>query len=150
MIFEKLLPLLIYSWFQATTIEVESPEESISQFTQESNYVNNNEVHHITPDFSFQKMALPLPSELTKENHFDIFVTGVHTTAEVTATILTKDEDEFCEMFKNMNMRYNAGAGDNLNLKVDRPTINGTYAAKLYDVLSQKMFEKLSSKVNFF
>ena len=73
-------------------------------------------------------MALPLSSELTKENHFDIWVTSVHTTAEVTAKVLAKDEDEFCEMFQRMNIRYSAG--DNLTLKVNRPQIHGTYAAK--------------------
>ena len=120
--------------------------KNTSQFTQESNDVNNNEVHQIKPDFSFQKMALPLPLELSKENHFDVFVTSVQTTAYVTAKTLTKDEHEISEMFKNMNMRYNAG--DNLNLKVNRPTIKGTYAAKC-----RMFFRKRCSKsyqVNFF
>ena len=97
--------------------------------------------------FSFQKMALPLPLELSKENHFDVFGTSVQTTAYVTAKTLTKeDEHEISEMFKNMNMRYNAG--DNLNLKVNRPTIKGTYAAKC-----RMFFRKRCSKsyqVNFF
>ena len=75
--------------------------------------------------FSFQKMASTLmsSSQVCKPLH----------------TLLQKH-------WPKMNMRYNAG--DNLNLKVNRPTIKGTYAAKC-----RMFFRKRCSKsyqVNFF